>query len=165
MKVPRVFIGLGGNQGNTITILEQAIKHIANMANCELVQTSSFYQSPAWGGIAQDDFINAVIEIRTDLEPSILLDELLEIEKYFGRKRSNEERWGPRSLDCDILLFGDMQIDSEQLIVPHPRMMQRAFVLKPLAEIDSQLIVANFGTVSALLLSVSDQPIQKLPKE
>lgn len=161
----RVFIGLGGNLGNAFEILEQAIVQIGSTAGCELVDTSSFYQSPAWGGVAQDDFINAVIEIRTDLKPSALLEVLLGIEKNFGRDRLNEVRWGPRTLDCDILLFGDLQIDTEQLTVPHPRMTQRAFVLKPLAEIDTQLNIANFGTVSALLLSVSNQLIQKLPKE
>ena len=161
----RVFIGLGGNLGNTLAILKQATEQIGSTAGCKLVHTSSFYQSPAWGGVTQDDFINAVIEIRTDLDPIFLLGTLLEIEKNFGRNRLNEVRWGPRSLDCDILLYGDLQIDSEQLTVPHPRMTQRAFVLKPLAEIDSQLNIANFGTVSALLSSVSDQLIQKLPKE
>ena len=161
----RVFIGLGGNLGNTLAILKQATEQIGSTAGCKLVHTSSFYQSPAWGGVTQDDFINAVIEIRTDLEPNALLDALLDIEKFFGRNRLNEVRWGPRSLDCDILLFGDLQINTEQLTVPHPRLTQRAFVLKPLAEIDTQLNIANFGTVSALLLSVSDQLIQKLPKE
>lgn len=165
MKVTRVFIGLGGNLGDTMTILEQAIEQIAMLASCELVETSSFYQSPAWGGVVQADFINAVIEINTSLEPNVLLDALMAIEKNFARKRFNEERWGPRTLDCDILLFGDLLLDSEQLTVPHPRMLQRVFVLKPLAEIDSQLVIANFGTVSELLNAVNDQSIQKLPKE
>lgn len=161
----RVFIGLGGNLGNSLEILTQAIEQLANLPGCELVNQSSFYQSPAWGGVAQDDFINAVIEIQTDLAPVILLSALLEVEKNFGRNRDNEVRWGPRSLDCDILLFDNLQINSEQLIVPHPRMTQRAFVLKPLAELDSHLVIAGFDTVSILLNAVRDQPIQKLPKE
>jgi 2-amino-4-hydroxy-6-hydroxymethyldihydropteridine diphosphokinase len=161
----RVFIGLGGNLGNTFAILTQAIEQIAKLPGCEFISKSSFYLSPAWGGVDQDDFINAVIEIQTDLAPVILLNALLDVEKNFGRNRENEVRWGPRSLDCDILLFDDLQINSEQLIVPHPRMTQRAFVLKPLAELDLHLVIAEFGTVSTLLNAVSDQPILKLPKE
>jgi 2-amino-4-hydroxy-6-hydroxymethyldihydropteridine diphosphokinase len=161
----RVFIGLGGNQGNSQDILRQAVEHISALPDCHMIALSSFYQSPAWGGIEQDDFVNAVLEMRTELEPMVLLEQLLEIESNFGRNRNNEVRWGPRSLDCDILLYGDIQIDSEHLKIPHPRMTQRAFVLKPLAELDSHLVIAEFGNVSSLLAAVNDQSVQKIPNE
>lgn len=161
----RVFIGLGGNQGNSLDILKQAAMQIAALPGCHMIAMSSFYQSPAWGGIAQDDFVNAVLEISTELEPLVLLDLMLDIERNFGRTRQNEVRWGPRSLDCDILLYGDLQVDSERLKIPHPRMMQRAFVLKPLAELDSHLVIAEFGNVSNLLTALNDPSVQKIFNE
>ncbi|HWS40179.1 MAG TPA: 2-amino-4-hydroxy-6-hydroxymethyldihydropteridine diphosphokinase [Arenimonas sp.] len=161
----RVFIGLGGNQGNSLDILKQAAMQIAALPGCHMIAMSSFYQSQAWGGIAQDDFVNAVLEISTELEPLVLLDLMLAIERNFGRTRQNELRWGPRSLDCDILLYGDLQLDSERLKIPHPRMMQRAFVLKPLAELDSHLVIAEFGNVSNLLAALNDQSVQKILNE
>lgn len=161
----RVFIGLGGNQGNSLDILKQAAMQIAALPGCHMIAMSSFYQSPAWGGIAQDDFVNAVLEISTELEPLVLLDLMLAIERNFGRTRQNELRWGPRSLDCDILLYGDLQLDSERLKIPHPRMMQRAFVLKPLAELDSHLVIAEFGNVSNLLATLNNQSVLKILNE
>lgn len=161
----RVFIGLGGNLGNSLDILKQAAMQIAALPGCHMIAMSSFYQSQAWGGIAQDDFVNAVLEISTELEPLVLLDLMLAIERNFGRTRQNELRWGPRSLDCDILLYGDLQLDSERLKIPHPRMMQRAFVLKPLAELDSHLVIAEFGNVSNLLAALNDQSVLKILNE
>lgn len=161
----RVFIGLGGNQGNSLDILKQAAMQIAALPGCHMIAMSSFYQSQAWGGIAQDDFVNAVLEISTELEPLVLLDLMLAIERNFGRTRQNELRWGPRSLDCDILLYGDLQLDSERLKIPHPRMMQRAFVLKPLAELDSHLVIAEFGNVSNLLATLNNQSVLKILNE
>ena len=161
----RVFIGLGGNLGNSLDILKQAAMQIADLPGCHMTAMSSFYQSPAWGGIAQDDFVNAVLEISTELEPLVLLDLMLDIERNFGRTRQNEVRWGPRSLDCDILLYGDLQLDSDRLKIPHPRMMQRAFVLKPLAELDTHLVIAEFGNVSNLLAALNDQSVLKILNE
>ncbi len=160
----RVFIGLGGNQGDSYRILSQAVEHIAQFAETQLVAVSSFYQSPAWGGIEQADFTNAVLEIRTALAPETLLSSLHELEHSFGRNRSQEQRWGPRSLDCDILLYGHLQINTDALILPHPRLTERAFVLMPLFEIDPNLFIAEFGTVSELLTAVATQPIKKIDK-
>ncbi len=158
----RVFIGLGGNQGETLLVLKQAIQEIANFDETEIVAVSSFYLSPAWGGIEQAAFTNAVLEIHTALEPQALLDALLELERRFGRNRAQEVRWGPRTLDCDILLYGNYQVNTPQLITPHPRLTERAFVLLPLFELDPKLFIAEFGTVSELLSAVSDQTIKKI---
>jgi 2-amino-4-hydroxy-6-hydroxymethyldihydropteridine diphosphokinase len=90
--------------------------------------------------------------------------QLLDVERAFGRKRSEEQRWGPRSLDCDILLYGNIELNTEALIIPHPRLTQRIFVLLPLFELDPKLFIAKFGTVSELLKAVADQPITKIDK-
>jgi 2-amino-4-hydroxy-6-hydroxymethyldihydropteridine diphosphokinase len=158
----RVFIGLGGNQGDTVLILKQAIQQIAHFDETEMVAVSSFYLSPAWGGIEQAAFTNAVLEIRTTMQPEALLHTLLELERHFGRNRTQEVRWGPRRLDCDILLYGNYQLNTQQLIIPHPRLTERAFVLLPLFELDPKLFIAEFGTVSELLNEVADQMIKKI---
>ena len=158
----RVFIGLGGNQGETVLVLKQAIQEIGNFDETEIVAVSSFYLSPAWGGIEQAAFTNAVLEIQTALEPQALLDTLLELERRFGRNRAQEVRWGPRKLDCDILLYGNYQLNTQQLIIPHPRLAERAFVLLPLFELDPKLFIAEFGNVSELLIAVADQTIKKI---
>lgn len=160
----RVFIGLGGNQGDSIGILNQSIEQIGKFAETQISAFSSFYLSPAWGGIEQADFTNAVLEIHTNLTAQVLLKKLLELEQFFGRNRSNELRWGPRNLDCDILLYGEIQLNTEALVIPHPRLTQRAFVLLPLFELDPKLFIAKFGTVSELLTTVADQPIRKIDK-
>jgi 2-amino-4-hydroxy-6-hydroxymethyldihydropteridine diphosphokinase len=158
----RVFIGLGGNQGDTVLILKQAIQQIAHFDETEMVAVSSFYLSPAWGGIEQAAFTNAVLEIRTTMQPEALLHTLLELERHFGRNRTQEVRWGPRRLDCDILLYGNYQLNTQQLIIPHPRLTERVFVLLPLFELDPKLFIAEFGTVSELLNEVADQMIKKI---
>ncbi len=156
----RVFIGLGSNQGDSLAILKQAIANIHALPNTEVVAASSYYQSPAWGGVEQADFINAALELRTEYAPHELLMQLLNIERQHGRNRALEQHWGPRRLDCDILLFGQREIHSEWLSIPHPRMAQRAFVLVPLAEIDVNLPVPGLGSVQHLLAAISVDTIQ-----
>ncbi len=147
----RVFIGLGGNQGDSLGILRQAVVQIHGLPNTSVVAASSYYQSPAWGGVEQTDFLNAVLELRTQYTPEELLEQLLNIERQHGRNRALEQHWGPRRLDCDILLFGQRVLHSESLTIPHPRMVARAFVLVPLAEIDVSLPVPGLGRVQSLL--------------
>ncbi len=156
----RIFIGLGGNQGDSLAILKRAAQQILALPNTTHVATSHFYQSPAWGGVEQADFINAVLEIRTQLTPQELLEQLLDVERQHGRNRELELHWGPRVLDCDILLFGQRVVHSESLSIPHPRMAQRAFVLVPLAEIDANLPVPGLGSVQSLLDDLSECTIQ-----
>lgn len=155
----RVFIGLGGNLGDVPSTLKQAIARISALPGVACVAHSGFYRTPPWGGIAQPDYINAVLELDTVLEPQELLEQLLDIERRHGRDRSGELHWGPRTLDCDILLYGDRVLAGGSLTIPHPRMTQRAFVLVPLAELDGNLTVPGQGTVRALLESLAPQPI------
>ena len=158
----RVFIGLGGNQGEVLDTLQAAIDAIAKLPDTALIACSDFYQSPAWGGIEQADFINAVLEIHTGLQPEALLQQLFAIECRHGRNRLQEQRWGPRRLDCDILLYGNRRIDNATLSVPHPRMTERAFVLLPLAEIDAELSIPGQGRLADLIAALPDQPIHIL---
>jgi 2-amino-4-hydroxy-6-hydroxymethyldihydropteridine diphosphokinase len=156
----RVFIGLGGNQGDSLATLKRALQQISALPNTTYIASSHFYQSPAWGGVEQADFINAVLEIHTQYTPQQLLQQLLDIERQHGRNRTLEQHWGPRRLDCDILLFGQREIHSELLRIPHPRMAQRAFVLVPLAEIDANLPVPGLGSVQSLLDDLPAYTIQ-----
>ena len=158
----RAFIGLGGNQGDVAATFRLATRAIAALPQTDVIEVSSLYASPAWGGVVQEDFLNAVVEIDTALPAPALLEALLAIERAQGRDRESGPRWGPRPLDCDILLYDDLRIDSEQLQVPHPRMAERAFVLIPLAEIAPELTVPGLGALMPLIDRVSEQPIRRI---
>lgn len=132
-----VYLSLGSNIGDKEMYLLKAIKKIDNLDNTQVLAISSFYQTKAWGNINQDDFINCAIAIKTDLDPYILLDNCQEIEKDLDRIR--HEHWGPRTIDIDILLYGQLEIKSDNLLIPHPYMYERGFVLVPLLEIMKKL--------------------------
>lgn len=151
-ELNRVFVGLGGNIGEPVAQLESALSALARLPESTLVRTSSFYQSPPWGIDAQPPFVNAVAELATSLSPDQLLASLLAIEQAAGRERTL--RWGPRVLDLDLLLFGDLVIDRPGLRIPHPHLHQRAFVLLPLAEIAPDFFVPGLGSVTELLRAV-----------
>lgn len=129
----RVFLGLGGNVGDVATAMRAALASLGARPDSGIAAVSSLWSTPPWGVTDQPDFLNAVAEIRTRLSPRALLDAVLGIERELKRER--RERWGPRTLDIDILLFGDREIAEEGLHLPHPRVGERAFVLIPLAEI------------------------------
>ncbi|WP_297799164.1 2-amino-4-hydroxy-6-hydroxymethyldihydropteridine diphosphokinase [Arenimonas sp. GDDSR-1] len=158
----RAFIGLGGNQGDVPARFRSALEAIAMLPKTRIAAVSGLYSSPAWGGMLQDDYTNAVIEVDTALAPEALLDALLAIEQAHGRDRSAGPRWGPRPLDCDILLYADTVIDGGRLQVPHPRMAERAFVLLPLAEIAPDLCIPGLGALKPLLERISEQPIRRI---
>ena len=160
----RVFIGLGGNLGDVPACLRSARRRIGNLPQTRVVQASGLYRSPAWGGIEQPDYTNAVLEIRTGLTPEALLAGLLAIEREHGRQRGNETRWGPRTLDCDMLLFGDRCLQSPALCLPHPRMAERAFVLLPLAEIAPGLVLPGIGPLDALVRQLQADAIERLER-
>ena len=132
-RIERVLIGLGGNLGDPVASMRQALKTIDANPACKVTQVSSFWRTPPWGKTDQPDFINACAEVETSLSPQGFLSLCLETEKVLKRVRT--ERWGPRSIDIDILFFGERTIREEGLTVPHPRIAERAFVLVPLAEI------------------------------
>lgn len=129
-----VYLGLGSNLATPIAQLQQATAAIAQLPNSKLLKTSSLYSSAPLGPSDQPRFVNAVIALQTSLQPLQLLDALQQIELQQGRVRAGE-RWGPRTLDLDILLFGQQLINTPRLQVPHYHMHQRPFVLEPLAEI------------------------------
>jgi 2-amino-4-hydroxy-6-hydroxymethyldihydropteridine diphosphokinase len=128
----RAAIGLGSNLGDSLQTLESAIATLADVATIDLEARSHWYVTAPIGP-PQPDFLNGCALLRTTLTPQALLTTLLEIEQQFGRVR--QERWGPRSLDLDLLLFDDLVLETDTLTLPHPRLNERAFVLVPLAEI------------------------------
>lgn len=151
----QVFIALGSNLSSPIVQAHAAISALTQLPKSEFVRASSLYSSTPMGPQNQPDYINAVVEISTELTPLELLDCTQAIELEQGRVRK-EERWGPRTLDLDILLYGNEVIDSERLIVPHYGMKEREFVLYPLAEIAPNLTLPC-GTRLEDLLQVVEQ--------
>lgn len=139
-----VFISLGTNLGNKKDNLAQAVEYIAAIPGVNLASLSSLYETEPWGKTDQDVFLNQVVKIETDLSASKLLGMLNEIEIKMGRQRV--EKWGPRIIDLDILLYGKEVINSEDLVIPHSRMRERLFVLVPLKEICADLIFPDDGT-------------------
>lgn len=126
-------IGLGGNVGDPVGAMSDALRTIERHPECRVEAVSRLYRTPPWGKIDQDWFFNAAARIGTALDPVALLDLALGIEQ--ANRRVRTERWGPRTLDIDILDYGGRSIVSDRLTIPHPRMTERAFVLLPLADI------------------------------
>lgn len=137
----RVFISLGGNIGDPARAMADALGMIDAEPSTEVVAVSSLYRTPPWGKIDQPDFLNAAAELATRLEPRALLDLCLDAERRLKRVRA--ERWGPRLIDIDVLTFGDRTIREAGLDIPHPRMLERGFVLVPLAEIAPDALVGG----------------------
>jgi 2-amino-4-hydroxy-6-hydroxymethyldihydropteridine diphosphokinase len=157
-----VLIALGGNVGDVRQTFRKAIANICGMAQAVLVARSSDYATPPWGVENQDRFVNACIEIETRLDPHALLFTLHKIEKKFGRDRSEEKRWGPRTLDLDLIAYDDAVLDKPELTLPHPRLFERAFVLVPLVEIAPDRVIAG-RTPAAALAGISTAGIERLP--
>ena len=157
----QAWLGLGANLQHPVMQLNEALSRLAQTDGIELCQTSSFYRTPPWGYEQQNDFINAVVQIETSLDPLTLLHSLQSIENAMGRQRSGH-RWGPRIIDIDLLLFEDQTICSTELSVPHPRMHERAFVLLPLAELDEGIVIPGQGVVGALLSELDYSGIRRL---
>ncbi|PIQ36365.1 MAG: 2-amino-4-hydroxy-6-hydroxymethyldihydropteridine diphosphokinase [Lysobacterales bacterium CG17_big_fil_post_rev_8_21_14_2_50_64_11] len=155
------FIGLGGNLGAVRAAFAAALAALATLPHTQVVQVSPYFRTPAWGNAAQADFINAAAQLRTALTARALLDALLAIERQQGRTREGE-RWGPRTLDLDLLLYGDLCCDLPGLHLPHREMHQRAFVLLPLAQIAPDIIVPGRGRVRDLLAGVDTHAITAL---
>lgn len=159
----KAWIGLGANLGDPVSALHGALEALAALEACHLLRHSSLYRTtPIGPGVEnQPDYVNAVAELATALDAQSLLAALFDIEAHFGRQRS--ARNAARTLDLDLLLYGDAQIDTPSLIVPHPRMHERAFVLSPLAELAPQILIPGQGNVADLLAALDDQGIQRLP--
>jgi len=146
----QAWLGLGSNQQQPVIQIKTALGRLDLTEGVKILKTSAMYQTPPWGDVSQDDFINAVVQIETSLEPMPLLRSLQSIENAMGRQRS-EHRWGPRLIDIDLLLYGDVQCHTEHLELPHPRMHERAFVLVPLCELETNLVIPGRGVANKLL--------------
>lgn len=157
-------IGLGGNVGDVPATFDAAMLAVAALPATRVLRISGYYVTPAWGGIEQPDFVNAAAVLDTALAPLDLLDGLLAIERRAGRDRHREVRWGPRTLDLDLLLYGDMVLDSPRLSLPHPRLHERAFALLPLAEVAPQAWIPGIGTVRDALLRVDASGLRPLAR-
>lgn len=131
------YVGIGSNLGDRLGFMRQAVDDLGQHTQLDVTDRSSVYESAAVGYEPQPDYLNAAICVLTDLAPSELMTTLLSIEKSLGRTR--ETRWGPRTIDLDLLLFGELILEETGLVVPHPRMLERGFVLLPLCEINPQL--------------------------
>ena len=144
----RVFIGLGSNLADPVEQVITAVKALQLLPDTNVVESSSLYASPPMGPQDQPDYTNAVVALDTTLSAHDLLDQLQTIELQHGRER--KRHWGERTLDLDLLVYGDKIIKDERLQVPHPGMSVRSFVLYPLQEIAPELIIPSMGTVEQL---------------
>ena len=156
----QAFIALGSNLEDPQAQVERALETIANTTNIKLIKASSLYRTVPVGYDNQPDFINAVAEIETDLNPLALLDRLLEIETQHGRERPFPN--APRVLDLDVLLYEGVATSSPALTLPHPRMHTRGFVMLPLAEIAPKISIGNHGYADDLAAKCDNQGVQKL---
>jgi len=156
----KVYIGLGSNLDDPQSQLKKAIIAMEMVPSTSVVKTSSFYRSKPVGPQDQSDYVNAVVELDTELSASVLLDYLQAIENDQGRER--KVKWGARTLDLDILLFGDEIINDDRLQIPHVEMQNRGFVLLPLNEIFSDCIIPGVGSVSSLLQQDNADDLVKL---
>lgn len=156
----RCFIALGANLGDPVATVAAAIVALRSLPQTEFIAASSLYRTAPVGLRHQPDFINAVVELAAVSPAPTLLEALFDIEARFGRQRSVKN--APRTLDLDLLLYGNTVSDDPQLTLPHPRLHERAFVLAPLAEIAPQLLIPGRGRVGDLLQTCADQQIEKI---
>ena len=155
-----VYIALGANLGDPVATLQSLLEQLHQDQQLTAKRCSSFFRSKPMGPQDQPDYVNAVLSAQTDLAPLALLDYLQQLENSFGRVRNR--RWGARTLDLDILLYGNQLLKHERLIVPHPGLAERDFVLLPLAEIAPDLSLPDGRRVSELLRAVDSHDLIKI---
>ena len=154
------YIGLGSNLGESSAQLRLALLDLDQLPGTRVLSQSSFYRSAPVGFLDQPDFVNATAKLSTNLTPQQLLTELLKIERRYGRERTFAN--APRTLDLDVLLYGELQIDEPALTVPHPQMHKRAFVLQPLLEIAPDCVIPAIGSARQAMQGCLDQVLEKL---
>ena len=157
----RAYIGLGSNLDDPRQQVSSALNELGRLPETSLVDASSLYRSPPLGPPGQPDYVNAVAALETGLAPAPLLAALQALEQRHGRVRA--ERWGPRTLDLDILVYGDLQSDDPELTLPHPQLARRDFVLVPLHEIAPELEICGLGRVVDLLAGLPQTTLVRLP--
>jgi 2-amino-4-hydroxy-6-hydroxymethyldihydropteridine diphosphokinase len=149
----RAYVGLGANLGDRERTLREALELLAAEEEIEVVAVSQVRETEPWGLEDQPRFLNAAAALETELPPRALLDRLLDVERRLGRTR-DAPRFGPRTIDLDLLVYGAERVDEPGLGVPHPRLHERRFALEPLAELDADLLVPGQGSVGDLLASL-----------
>ena len=154
-------IGLGSNLGDPVAQIEQAFRRLSELPDTQLTGRSSLYESAPFGPVEQPNFVNAVAALETSLDPAVLLAQLQEIQRIQGRVETGV-RWGPRTLDLDLLVFGDAVIETKDLTLPHPGIALRNFVLLPLRELSPDLMIPNLGRVGGLKVSESEPKISRI---
>ncbi len=155
------YIGLGSNLDNPVAQVRSGVTALTRLDRTHVEVCSSLYRTAPVGWRDQPDFVNAVCRVRTGLIPATLMWNLLEIEDMHGRRRQGD-KGGPRTLDLDLLLYGDQVIQMAELTVPHPRLHERAFVLYPLHEIEPNLAIPGRGTLRELLAVCTGQRVERL---
>lgn len=158
----QAYLALGGNVGNSRAILDRAVQLLCDGRDLRLTARSADYSTPPWGFKYQPPFINLCIAVETILSPRDLLARAQAVELKLGRDRAHEKRWGPRTADIDIIAYDDLTLDEPGLILPHPHLFERAFVLKPLAEIAGDRVIAGQSLREALA-KVDSTGIERLP--
>jgi 2-amino-4-hydroxy-6-hydroxymethyldihydropteridine diphosphokinase len=151
--VAKAFVGIGSNLGEPERQIAEALELLRAEDGIEVVAVSSLQETEPVGYRNQPNFLNGAAALETELSPRELLTRLLEIERRLGRERGAGPRFGPRTIDLDLLLYGDETVDEPGLTVPHPRLAERRFALEPLAELDPSLEIPGHGSVRALLAS------------
>ena len=154
-------LGLGGNVGDVRPALAEAIALFADGREVKLIARSSDYLTAPWGGVDQPPFVNCAIHVETALTPRALLTRALNVERALGRNRAGERRWGPRTVDIDILAYDDLGLDEPGLTLPHPHLFERAFVLVPLAEIVPDRLIGG-RRVREAATAVGNSGIERL---
>jgi 2-amino-4-hydroxy-6-hydroxymethyldihydropteridine diphosphokinase len=148
----RAYVGLGSNLGDREATIRRAVELLGERPGIKLVAVSTLRETDPVGYEDQPRFLNGAAALEVDLTARALLDELLAVERDLGRDRSQETRWGPRTIDLDLLLYGEETVDEPGLTVPHPRLAERQFVLEPLYELDRELTLPDGRRIAALLL-------------
>ena len=160
--MPEALIALGGNVGDVRATFDRTVAALCDGTEVRLLARSADYRTPPWGITDQPAFINCAIIVTTTLSPQALLARAQAVERAFGRDRAQERRWGPRTLDVDLIAYDDVTLNTPELTLPHPRLFERAFVLAPLAEIAPDRRIAGVRIGDALA-QVDRTGVEKLP--
>jgi 2-amino-4-hydroxy-6-hydroxymethyldihydropteridine diphosphokinase len=160
--IAEALIALGGNIGDVRATFDRAVACLCRDDAVQLIARSSEYRTPPWGMTEQPAFINAAVAVRTSLQPHDLLARALDCERKLGLDRARKQHWGPRLIDIDIVAYGDVALTDPDLVLPHPHLWERAFVLVPLAEIAPDRLIAGVRVRDALT-RVDARGIERLP--